>query len=223
VHNVFISENKETITGDDFRNLIKKTQFTYLGDISESSSYMLYLFRQENDLAKQCFIEKDNITENIVFIDDFSITAKQAPRYIKEKIKSSNWYANKKIYILLMIATDKAIKKLKQINNVTILPCIILDDSSKVFSDSSIVFAGYDEACKNDARKMCEHYGSKITTGKIKPLGFGNCGYIFGAYYNIPNNTLPIFWSSQNKWNYIFKRYDKKYDLSGINLGGRYV
>jgi len=54
-------------------------------------------------------------------------------------------------------------------------------------------------------------------------LGFGGDGYMFGAYYNIPDNTLPIFWSSQNDWNYLFKRYDKKYDASGTTLGGRYV
>jgi len=224
VHSAFILENKETITDDDFDKLIEKTQFTFLGDISESSSYLLYHFRQENDLPTQCFVEKDT-TENIVFIDDFSITATQAPGYINKKIESSNWHTNKKIYVLLMIATDKAIKELEQINNVTVLPCIILDDSSKAFSDSSIVFTEYDETYKNDAKRMCEYYGEKIITNDMKmtSLGFGGGGYLFGAYYNIPNNTLPIFWSSHNNWNYFFKRYNKKYGVSGTNLGGRYV
>jgi hypothetical protein len=246
LHNVFISENKETITDDDFDKLINITQFTFLGNISESSSYLLYHFRQENDLPKQCFIEKAE-TENIVFIDDFSITGSQAHSYIRDhinnKVKSANKKAfcqclsrfirkrkyiktNKKIYILLMITTDKAIKKLEQINNVTVLPCIVLDDRSKAFSDSSIVFAEYGDIYKNMAKKMCKYYGTKITTetsGGAIPLGFGNDEYMFGAYYNIPDNTLPIFWSSQNDWNYFLKRYEKKYNVGNMTLGGRYV
>jgi hypothetical protein len=224
VHTVFISENRDIITDDDFDKLIKKTQFTFLGNISESSSYLLYHFRQENDLSKQCFIDKDT-TENIVFIDDFSITGSQAYCYVRNKINSKGWETNKKIYILLMIATDNAIKELEQINGVTVLPCIVLDDKSKAFSDSSIVFAGYDARDKNDARKMCEHYGTKIITSNsnMTSLGFGEGGYLFGAYYNIPDNILPIFWSSHNDWNYLFKRYDKKYGVSGTSLGGRYV
>ena len=223
-HSVFISENKEVITDNDFEALIKKTQFTFLGNISESSSYLLYHFRQENDLSKQCFAEK-NTTSNVVFIDDFSITGSQAYDYINKIISNPDWDKNKKIYVLLMIATDEAINEIKKINGVTILPCIVLDDKSKVFSNSSIIFEGYHTVDKNDAKKICEHYGEKIKPNNkgMTALGFGGGGYLFGSYYNIPDNTLPIFWSSQNDWNYLFKRYDKKYGVSGISLGGRYV
>ena len=224
IHNVFISESKNTITNIDFNNLIQKTLFTFLGNISESSSYLLYLFRQENDLSKECFVE-NGTTENIVFIDDFSITGSQASSYINKKISQYPQEGNKKFYVLLMITTDEAIKELEKINNVTVLPCIVLDGNSKAFSDSSIVFAGYADIYKFMAKKMCEYYGKKITISKngAIPLGFGNGGYMFGAYYNIPDNTLPIFWSSQNNWNYLFKRYDKKYNFDRMTLGGRYV
>jgi len=224
VHNVFVSENKNEITDDDLATLIKKTQFTFLGNVSESSSYLLYLFRQENELSKQCFVETDT-TENIVFIDDFSLTGSQAHDYIIDKMKDKNLVKNKRIYILLMITTEESINTLKQIPNIAIIPCIILDDKSKAFSDSSIVFTGYKSSCKEEAKKICEYYGEKITakSKNISALGFGDNGYLFGAYYNIPDNTLPIFWSSQNNWQYFFKRYDKIYGVSGTSLGGRYV
>ncbi len=224
-HNVFANEGKKTIFNEDFINLIKITQFTFLGNISESSSYLLYHFRQENDLSKQCFKES-SATQNVVFIDDFSITGSQAKQYILKIVNNSNWDKNKRIYVLLMIATDEAISKLKGISNVTILPCIILDEKSKAFSANSTVFSGYYPKCLNEAKKMCEYYGKKIISTNVKgmtPLGFGGSGYMFGTYYNIPDNTLPIFWGSQNGWNYLFKRYDKIYGDSQSTLGGRYV
>jgi hypothetical protein len=226
-HSVFSVESKDTITDDDFSELIRCTQFTFLGNISESSSYLLYHFRQENDISKQCFIEQSS-TKNIVFIDDFSITGSQAVDYIKKEIKVDTWDKSKKIYILLMIATVEAVEELKKIEGTTVLPCIILDDNSKVFSDNSMVFTEYLTKCKDEAKVICEYYGKKIidpskVSKGMTPLGFGGGGYLFGAYYNIPDNTLPIFWSSLNNWNYLFKRYDKKYGVSGSSIGGRYV
>jgi hypothetical protein len=223
-HSVFSAESNDTVTDEDFSELIRHTQFTFLGSISESSSYLLYHFRQENDLSKQCFIEQPS-TKNIVFIDDFSITGSQAALYIQERVNAPTWDKSKKIYVLLMIATVEAIEELKKIKGVTVLSCIVLDDNSKAFSDTSTVFNEYLPKCKNEAKTICEHYGNKIIdfNNNMTPLGYGGNGYLFGAYYNIPDNTLPIFWSSLNNWNYLFKRYDKKYGVSGSTIGGRYV
>jgi hypothetical protein len=223
-HSVFSSENKDRITDKDFTRLIDETQFTFLGNISESSSYLLYHFRQENELSKECFKEKES-TQNVVFIDDFSISGSQACQYIRAKMTDSSWNANRRVYVLLMIATEDAIMTLRNVQGVTVLPCIVLDEKSKAFSNTSIVFAGYPNSVKNEAQKICMHYGAKIIPNSkgMQPLGFGNGAYMFGAYYNIPDNTLPIFWSSQSNWHYLFKRYDKVYGVSGTSIGGRYV
>lgn len=222
-HSVFTAENKNIVNDNDFDNLLNITQFTYMGDISESSAHLLYLFRQENELSKYNFNKKLQ-TKNIVFVDDFSITGSQAYAYI-EKYKSENAISNEQIFILLMIATDTAINELKKINDIILLPCIVMDTKSQTFSDSSIVFEGYEELYKNQAQKMCEYYGNQIANdSKTTPLGYKNGGYLFGAYYNIPDNTMPIFWVQSNSWNGLFKRYAKKYSInSNITWGGRYV
>lgn len=223
-HNVFTSEGKSAVDNDEFTELIDKTQFTYIGNVSESSSFLLYHFRQENDLSKQCFAENEK-TENIVFVDDFSITGGQAKSYIKKIMKRSDWKAERKAFLLLMVTTEKAIKELKNITGVTIIPCIVLNDKSKAFSTTSTIFSGYNDIYKAEAKRMCEYYGEKIMPNSkgMTALGYRGGEYLFGAYYNIPDNTLPIFWSSQNGWNYLFKRYDKIYGVSGMSLGGRYV
>jgi hypothetical protein len=223
IHNVFVTENRTEVNDDAINHLLNATQFTSLGRISESSSYLLYHFRQENDLSKENFVEKDETT-HIVFVDDFSITGSQACDYITEYKADKKWSNDEKVYVLLMIATNEAIIELKKLEGITILPCIVMDDKSKVFSDESIAFEGYKSKYKELAKTMCMFYGEKLSQGlkDMTPFGYAGGGYMFGAYYNIPDNTLPIFWSNKNNWNYLFKRYNKKYS-GGINFGGRYV
>jgi hypothetical protein len=81
IHKVFSLQGVKTLNDDNINDLLVKTQFTLLGRISESSSYLLYHFRQENDLSKENFAKKE-VTENIVFVEDFSITGSQAVEYI---------------------------------------------------------------------------------------------------------------------------------------------
>lgn len=229
IHVYFSKQNKTNVNEREIEDLIRKTTFSPLGNQSESSSYMLYMFRQINDLSKYDFEDKTN-GENIVFVDDFSITGTQADRYIKNYLKNHPNNIQKNISVLLMVSTQDAIQKIKSIKGVdNVLPCIIMDDSSKVFSDSSIVFQGYSPEIKEQAKKVCQYYGDLIVNEDDKKrgataFGFGDGGYLMGAYYNTPNNTLPIFWSNENSWHPIFQRYNKKYNNNGsIRTGGHYV
>jgi hypothetical protein len=232
IHFIFVEENKITVTDNDINNLLKNTQFSQLGSSGESSSYLLYHFRQENALSKKYFEKNINAT-NIVFIDDFSITGTQARDNIKDFIKKLQVefkdVSNIKYFILLMVTTKEAINLLKsEFPTLNIIACIEMDEKSQVFSPSSIIFDGYDAKIKDDAKKICEHYGNKLIDKYTKndgmeSLGFHGGNYIFGSYYNIPNNTLPIFWSDANDWNYLFKRYDKKYGYNNLAFEGRYV
>jgi len=222
IHNHFVVKGCINVSDDDVAELIdNNTKFSYLGDASESSSYLLYLFRQENGLSKKVFSDKSQ-AHNVVFVDDFSLSGSQAVRYLKSKIEKLG--EDKAYYVLLMIATDEAISALNELG-VTVLPCICLNETSMAFSENSIVFAGYEDNCKAEAQKICEYYGEKIMPNEegMSPLGFGRKGYLFGSYYNVPNNTLPIFWASKTNWNFLFERHGKEYFNSNINWGGHYV
>ena len=191
IHCHCISECKQTFTENGLNSLLQETRFSILGDLSESSSYLLYLFRQENHLSKSFFNEEGTF-KNVVFIDDFSLTGSQINRYLKKKIKL---YGNdKKYYVLLMISSQTAINSLKSNHDITVLPCIVLDECSKAFSEDSIIFKGYNDIYKNEAKMVCEYYGMKLEDqNKPKaPLGFGGCGYIFGTY--IPSKIITMLW-----------------------------
>jgi len=118
--------------------------------------------------------------------------------------KNKDLLNGKKIFYLSLISTKEAVKKLHELN-IPIVSCSVLDDRSKLFSEESLCFYKFPEI-KKYARDIAEGYGRKIEPST--PLGYRDGQYCFGFFYNIPNNTLPLFWSSQN-WTPIFARKEK--------------
>ncbi len=45
------------------------------------------------------------------------------------------------------------------------------------------------------------------------PTGYGGIGALLVFYYNTPNTTLPIVWSSLNGWIPLFRRVNR---INGI-------
>lgn len=223
--------------------IMNNTYLFPLGNPSESGSNILYYFRTENkipaekfqfDLSEALFSQQYK-GKNIIIMDDVTLTGEQAVRYIKRIINShknkkegifsrivklykkdiSKPISDRKIFILLLIADKEAIKninnELKDFVEVTVITSIDIDKRSKVFSENSYVFCGnsvYNEECK----QFASYYGQKIQNNNNK-LGFNNSQLLMGFFYNIPDNTLPIFWVNDN-WHAIFERADKVYGNS---------
>jgi hypothetical protein len=183
--------------------------FHHMGQGSESGAYVLYYFRQQNDLALINFPKflniEEELPENIVFIDDVTLTGDETSQaYIffkKLKVKG-----NKKM-LLTFVASAQAIKSLAEIG-VTVISAITLDNRNKCFDRESEIFMHHSNLL-DTCRQMMSHYG-KILFPK-GPLGYKNGQYTFGFFYNTPDNSLPIFWSETNNWIPIVKRYEKKY------------
>jgi hypothetical protein len=100
-----------------------------------------------------------------------------------------------------------------------------LDETYKIFSDESRYFSKtlsiedrdfFENACRTCYRDKWELNGDDISRQDGGILNKDECGYAdgqlsLGFFYNIPNNTLPIFWAESNDWKPIFKRYSKVY------------
>lgn len=202
------------------QELITSTEFRHLGSPSESGAHILYYFRQEAKLPLDYFKfnyddKESKVYEKhrIAYIDDVTITGTQASDYIDENMKPID--TGKDVYILTFISTPEARNHFID-SKVKIISCIEMDDRSKCFSSNSNCFYNH-KSHMDSAKKMTFHYGKKINP--IGPLGFGNGQYTFGFYYNIPDNSLPIFWSSRNGWYPIFKRYSKHEKDWGKDIG----
>lgn len=191
---------------NDAEDCINHTVFTCIGNASESGGLLLYHFRQENSLDLDRFIFPTDILETnsdaIVCIDDVMISGETACGFFyahKEKLSS------KKLYYISLIATEDAIKRLEDLG-ITVICCAKLDSRYQLFRDSSLAFYKYPEE-KNYAKEMAEGYGMILESEM--PLGYKDGQYCFGLFYNVPNNSLPIFWSTRNNWTPIFLRKEK--------------
>lgn len=217
-----ISDFLEYTRNEKILHIIRNTVFVALGNPSESGSNLLYPFRQANDLETTSFeFHCDLHYENIVLIDDVTISGTQVTTYLK----STGIKANK-LYITTFFATQKAIDKIKEkYPDIIVLPAILLDERTKCFSNTSYVFPS--SSANNFAelaKKLCEHYGQITMENypceeypymKSYPLGFKNDQQLFGFYYNTPNNTLPIIWANVSGWFPAFTRHEKTCSQQG--------
>lgn len=202
---------QELSLSQQVQHILDSSVFLSLGNDSESGSNILYYFRQINKLDKQVF-EKDlrQEYENLVFVDDVTISGIQALAYIprmKDSIKAG------KSYFLTFMASTTAIDELSYIG-VQVIYGNKLTDRERCFSPDSYVFSSESkQKYLTIAKKMCEYYGSIITKGHPEvdgfPLGVDESQGLFCFFYNTPDNTLPVFWCSGNSWKPIFKRFEK--------------
>ncbi len=217
-------------------NSLLKTRFSSIGNPSESSSIILYFFRQRNNIPKELFIhscelivnQKYNELEQLIYIDDLIGSGSQATNESFHKIISEIRTKVPKIKIsyFTLFATTTALKTLrdsKLFDNVDTI--FELDETYKVFSDTSRYFQTISN-CKEEFKELCVNTYSKkfelgnedISRDENRKLNKDECGFAdgqlaLGFFYNIPNNSLPIFWANNKQWQSIFKRYSKKYML----------
>ena len=196
---------------DEIQNVMSSSIFYNLGRPGESGAFVLYYFRQENNLPNDYFIfhptEISKHIETVIFVDDVTLSSGprgQALNYIKSTM--SKYFKDKKSTLLTFIATEK-----RELNKagVEVHACIYLNDQNKCFSANSNIFRSYPQYLSK-ARSVAMHYGRRLNPRG--PLGWNNSQRLFGFYYNTPDNTLPIFWSKSNDWKPILKRYDKNYE-----------
>ena len=196
--------------------IVNSTFFVPLGSPSESSSTILYYYRLENSIPPNKFgyINKDSILKNtniknIVFIDDVSLSGTQATRAIRKIDGWDDIYAKKNIYFTPLITSKKAIDNFKErLENINIIPAIVVNEGDKCLSDYSYIFR--DNIHIENCKVMVDYYHEKYSM-EYEPLGYKCCNLAIGFFYNVPNNTLPLFWTNNEKYQGLFTRTEKIY------------
>lgn len=231
--------NSDTTSIIDINNLLieklDKTRFISIGNSAESSSFLLYYFRQENNLKKELFwtsaevfaIDKNGKSvlsnpniDNYIFIDDLCGSGNQildeGTNDIVTNIK--NLDGSKNVRYVTLFGTEKGLDNLDKNSEFNKVESVFkLDDSYKCFEAKSRYFKEvYPEINKKFAESICHKYKLKITNSVgvdfYNPLGHGSCQLLLGFFHNTPDNTLPILWHSEgDDWTPIFNRYPKIY------------
>ena len=205
---------------DGLNAIHSRTMFTSLGKVGESGSMILYQFRTANNIGVgniQPSARTDYDT--IVFLDDVTLSShsnSQAWTYLNRQLGK---YPNKNVHLITLLASETAIDFIEN-NGISVTNAITLNEYSKVFNNQSYAFH-LNGDLRNDAMKFAQHYGSKCLPDA--PLGHANSQYLFGFYYNIPDNTLPIIWSGKHGWKPIFRRAHKNYSQTNSDELGHFV
>jgi hypothetical protein len=224
IHHRLEAENGSTDSIPKLLEVFRKdTRYHCLGRVGESGGFISYYFRKENSLSNYDFVPFDYTTspevKNIVLVDDVTLSGEngQAKEYI-ENVQEEH-FKDKNIFALTMIASNEAINYLTEYN-ITAIAAVTIDESQKCFHPGSSIFTTL-EIHQESCEKMARHYGQKLDSKH--PLGYNNSQYLFGFFYNTPDNCLPIFWSDVDGWKPIVKRYPKNYGKSEFASIGRFV
>ncbi|QKJ22166.1 hypothetical protein [Poseidonibacter lekithochrous] len=218
-----------------FNHELKKTRFVLLGNPSESSSLLLYFFRQENSLRKDLFCSLSEIKtihediERVIIIDDLTASGSQAIKFIKENVNDLKKDKIKFSYYVLFATTEAIDEIMKTIKSLEIISFELkfifkLDNTFKVCNEKSKYIDNKEEITllKENSETFYydkfdfdyKEYGLKDKDSLkkyLKSCGFKDSQLLLGFFYNIPNNTIPIIWAESDEWTPIFKRYEKVY------------
>lgn len=209
-------------------NEFQQTRFIPVGNPSESSAHLLYYFRSINQLELKLFISlgeifefkygKDTFLNNnikrYIFIDDLIGSGSQAKTYnssIIEKAKTIN--ENISIEYYSLFATNEGLKNIRDNTKFDIVDSLfILDESFKALEENSRYFNNSklpDFINLEIIKSMVEKYKNKFEDEIGGSTGFSNNQLLLGFYYNIPDNSLPMFWQKSSKWKPFFERIHK--------------
>ena len=208
-----------------FQSELQATRFLPVGNPSESSSHLLYYFRQENGLPLKLFANTHELVEfgqstirqpnvsHYVFLDDFAGSGDQALDYAAAIVEPMRRVgASAKFHYYVLFSTSTALCAISDSNVFDVLDCVVeIGDEHQAFSPESVYYMmSPDDVCKERAEQVAREYGLMLS--RRYPLGYSDGQLILGFAHNVPNNSLPIFWFSETRrvnWIAPFVRYPK--------------
>lgn len=211
------------------RNELNRTVIVGPGNAAESGAHLLYQFRIANDLPLKLFVSPGELLHyrrrqlreirRIVLLDDLCGSGKSAERFDRELIRplKRRRFSSRRLSVsyLTLFATRKGIDRARHLFDSG--TAMLLDESHQVFAASSRYFRPGTRASQTNvnieqARSILTHYGSNLYPSH--PLGYRDSQLLLGFAHNIPNNTLPVFWSTAGnpRWQALVRRHGKRWD-----------
>lgn len=235
-------ENNNTLNNElinnKFQEVLSKTRFVALGNVSESSSYLMYPFRQLNKLSDELFFTENDIAirieevDHFVFIDDICGSGSQAIDYSSNVLPLIHeHFPDAKTSYFILVSTKEGKKNIIDYTGYDYVDSILeLDNTYRCFDDESRVFENKDPLINVDLIKdFSGAYGKTLMKSISKQkdpdateeeleeiseenkFGFSNGQLLIGFNHNTPDNTMPILWYNEDEinWTPIFERNNK--------------
>lgn len=180
------------------------TWFIPTGYVAKSGDAIAYFFRRNNSLPEESFLRITDLSKarlsersTVVFVDDFIGSGQDALRVateIAEPLKAA--IPETRFVFAAAVGYTEGIERLRQSNSIEICVVEKLDSTTKPFTSDSNIFP--EASARQEAEKIVSSYCS-VLKPKAR-LGYGHTQGLLGFFFGTPNNTLPIFWSSEGEW-----------------------
>lgn len=194
---------------------------SYLDHPGKSGAVYAKMYADENDIYYRNVVERKSLArvlrepgraKILVFLDDFIGTADAACKHFKELSGECGAILRErqvKVFFIAVCGFETAQAKIESTLDKVNLPihvhiCDVMDESARVFSESSKFFP--DSRERNQAKVIAWEYGSYLT--RKAPLGYGDSEAAVVFPHSCPNNSLPILWSLSTapQWKPLFNR-----------------
>lgn len=196
----------------------QNTLFAGIGDGGKSGAMMGYNFRVINEIPEENFLSDESLiyleqgrVDNIVLIDDVIGTGDQATEEIKRLTEKITPFGVKNIFMLTAVGMGVGIKKILKDTKAHVFSAFEYSDMDTAKNLDSLFYEGASHENRKKMQARLEYYGAATSDW---PLGYGGIGSFISFYYNTPNISLPLIWSSKNSWIPLFKRTVK---IDGIS------
>lgn len=192
---------------------------SYLDGPGKSGARFAKLYADENEMYYEnviergqlrSVIEKRELTQSVVFIDDFVGTGTSATTYLRALVEECGDLLTSRNIPAFLIAVSGFETGKKTIDDylatlttdIRVHLCESLDSSHIAFGPNSMVFP--DPNDRQRAKAIAEAKGRLICSPA--PLGYGDSQAMVVFAHNCPNNTLPVLWERTKDWVPLFRR-----------------
>ncbi|MGD0775816.1 MAG: hypothetical protein ABSC05_23625 [Candidatus Solibacter sp.] len=154
----------------------------------------------------------------VAFVDDFIGTGEQAIRALKQVRNQHPWLQDATVYYVALIGFRRGIAEIKSRLPwlADVLVEITLNEEDRAFSDQNPAWQSDDE--RTEYETWAADLGRRLLLGRrnyqpdVHCLGWENSQALIFFHYNVPNNTLPVFWGTGTDdgsvWQPLVHRYD---------------
>lgn len=188
----------------NYRISPEHTWFVPFGYVAKSGSAIAYFYRRHNNLPQNRFIAAEDLgsiplkdISAVVFLDDFIGSGHDAVRLWNKVVAPLKARAaNCQFIFACIVGYESGIKYASSRTPLSIVVAEIIPRSEQPFEEDSVIYPSTEERVR--AREIVQKYGSRLASKE--PLGYGGTQGLVGFFFSTPNNTLPIFWSTQGNW-----------------------
>ncbi len=199
---------------DSFIKLKKRLHFVPIGEPGKSGHSMVYVIQgvMKSYRSKKAhyYSSIDDLkgvkltNKDVVFlVDDIIGSGKTFNDYYKaHPFLSTLFLSSAQIVLLAIIISEKGYVRLaKRYPNIQLLGEVKPD----AFSHTGSCFGSHYKMLPY--RELAFKYGKRLTGKKTEALGYGNSQQMVVFSHAIPNNSLPIFWSTAKGWRPLVPRF----------------